>query len=108
MAHEITHMVLGGRRFALRGHAASGAGARRRLVGPRVALYEQGSQAAKNAQQTSHGTNAVTGAINEVTGATRQTGEALRAMLGSAEDMMAQMAKLNQEVESFLAEVRAA
>jgi methyl-accepting chemotaxis protein len=76
-----------------------------------AAVEEQSAatnEIAKNAQQTSHGTNAVTGAIDEVTGATRQTGEASRAMLGSAEDMMAQMAKLNQEVESFLAEVRAA
>ena len=76
-----------------------------------AAVEEQSAatnEIAKNAQQTSHGTNAVTDAIDEVTGATRQTGEALRAMLGSAEDMMAQMARLNQEVESFLAEVRAA
>jgi methyl-accepting chemotaxis protein len=76
-----------------------------------AAVEEQSAatnEIAKNAQQTSHGTNAVTGAIGEVTGATRQTGEASRAMLGSAEDMMAQMAKLNQEVENFLAEVRAA
>ena len=76
-----------------------------------AAVEEQSAatnEIAKNAQQTSHGTNAVTGAIDEVTGATRQTGEASRAMLGSAEDMMAQMAKLNQEVETFLVEVRAA
>ena len=76
-----------------------------------AAVEEQSAatnEIAKNAQHTSHGTNAVTGAIDEVTGATRQTGEASRAMLGSAEAMMAQMAKLNQEVESFLAEVRAA
>jgi methyl-accepting chemotaxis protein len=75
-----------------------------------AAVEEQSAAAneiAKNAQQTSHGTNAVTSAIEEVTGATRQTGEASRAMLGSAEDMMAQ-AKLNEEVESFLVEVRAA
>jgi methyl-accepting chemotaxis protein len=76
-----------------------------------AAVEEQSAatnEIAKNAQQTSHGTNAVTSAIDEVTGATRQTGEASRAMLGSAEDMMAQMAKLNQEVETFLVEVRAA
>jgi methyl-accepting chemotaxis protein len=76
-----------------------------------AAVEEQSAatnEIAKNAQQTSHGTNAVTDAIDEVTGATRQTGEASRAMLGSAEDMMAQMAKLNQEVETFLVEVKAA
>jgi methyl-accepting chemotaxis protein len=76
-----------------------------------AAVEEQSAatnEIAKNAQQTSYGTNAVTGAIDEVTGATRQTGEASRAMLGSAEDMMAQMAKLNQELENFLVEVRAA
>jgi methyl-accepting chemotaxis protein len=66
------------------------------------------SEIAVNAQRTSRGTNEVTTAIGEVTGATNQSSQVSRVMLGSAEDMMTQMARLNEEVKDFLAEVRTA
>jgi methyl-accepting chemotaxis protein len=75
------------------------------------AVEEQTSatqEIARNAQQTSAGTQGVLTTISEVSQATRQTGEASRGMLGSADRLMGQAETLKGAVEEFLVEIRAA
>jgi methyl-accepting chemotaxis protein len=76
-----------------------------------AAIEEQSAatnEIARNAQQTSAGTQDAVGTISQVSDSTRRTGEASRRMLTSADSLMGQADTLSVEVQSFLAEVRAA
>jgi methyl-accepting chemotaxis protein len=63
---------------------------------------------ARNVQQAAQGTEGVTQNIAGVTKASGEVGSAAEHVLGSAGELAGQSARLKQEVESFLATVRAA
>ncbi|OYQ36581.1 hypothetical protein CHU95_04680 [Niveispirillum lacus] len=76
-----------------------------------AAVEEQNAataEIARNVQQASAGTSDVTMAIDGVQKATFRTGTASSQMLGSASDLSAQAERLGNEVDRFLATVRAA
>jgi methyl-accepting chemotaxis protein len=63
---------------------------------------------ARNVQEAADGTRGVTQNIAGVTNASGEVGRAAESVLGSAGDLADQSARLKQEVDSFLATVRAA
>lgn len=62
----------------------------------------------RNVEQASSGTSAVTGTISGVAGAAEKTGGAARDVLTSATALSTQAEHLTEEVQRFLATVRAA
>ncbi|HZR89380.1 MAG TPA: methyl-accepting chemotaxis protein [Bradyrhizobium sp.] len=76
-----------------------------------AAVEEQGGstkEIARNVQQAAQGTQGVTQNIAEVTRASGQVGSAAELVLDSAGELAKQSERLKQEVEGFLATVRAA
>ncbi|HEY8566814.1 MAG TPA: methyl-accepting chemotaxis protein [Beijerinckiaceae bacterium] len=76
-----------------------------------AAVEEQGAatgEIARNVQEAARGTEAVTGAIREVRQGAGETGAAAAQVLGAAKELAGHSVNLNQEVVSFLAEVKAA
>jgi methyl-accepting chemotaxis protein len=76
-----------------------------------AAVEEQGGstkEIARNVQQAAQGTQGVMQNIEGVTQASGQVGTAAELVLGSAAELAKQSERLKQEVESFLATVRAA
>jgi len=76
-----------------------------------AAVEEQGGstkEIARNVQQAAQGTQGVMQNIEGVTQASGQVGTAAELVLGSAGELAKQSERLKQEVESFLATVRAA
>jgi methyl-accepting chemotaxis protein len=76
-----------------------------------AAVDQQGSatrEIAGSVQQAAAGTQAVTGKITEVNQAAGETQETSSQMLGAAKELAQQGELLQQEVEKFLQEVRAA
>jgi methyl-accepting chemotaxis protein len=76
-----------------------------------ASVQEQGaatSEIARNIEQAAVGTQEVSGNIESVTNAAGNTGEAARHVLSSAEKMREESATLQQQVSSFIAEVKAA
>ena len=75
------------------------------------AVEEQGAatqEIARNVQQAAKGTQEVSSNIGGVTQAAGETGAAATQVLGAAGDLAKQAELLHQQVESFLAKVRAA
>ncbi|MCJ2126024.1 methyl-accepting chemotaxis protein [Methylobacterium sp. J-077] len=76
-----------------------------------AAVEEQGAatrEIVRNVTQAATGTEAVTANVNGVAGAAEVTGNAAGQVLDSASEMARQAAQLGEEVERFLATVRAA
>ncbi len=76
-----------------------------------AAVEEQGaatSEIARNVQQAAGGTNEVLATIGGVTQAASETGAAAQQVLEASTQMASQAARLNSEVETFIAKVRAA
>ncbi|BCJ91533.1 hypothetical protein IZ6_22680 [Terrihabitans soli] len=76
-----------------------------------AAVEQQGAatnEIARNVQQAAQGTQSVTGSIEQVREAASITGEASAQVLSAARELAQQSATLGTEVESFLANVKAA
>ncbi len=76
-----------------------------------AAMEEQGAATAeisRSVQQAARGTEAVTGSIGEVRQGTGETGAAASQVLAAAQELARHSTHLGQEVDSFLAGVRAA
>jgi methyl-accepting chemotaxis protein len=76
-----------------------------------ASVQEQGaatSEIARNVQQAAIGTQEVAGNIGNVTNAANDTGEAARQVLNTAEKMRAESDTLQQQVSSFIAEIKSA
>jgi len=76
-----------------------------------AAVEEQGGstkEIARSVQQAAQGTQGVMQSIAGVTKASGQVGTAAERVLGSAGDLAKQSERLKQEVDGFLATVRAA
>ena len=75
-----------------------------------AAIEQQGSatqEISRNVQQASAGTSSVTSNIHIVSETAAETGHAAGQMLEAAEGLSAQSQQLSEEVEQFLAQVRA-
>jgi len=75
------------------------------------AVEEQGSatqEIARNVQEASAGTKEVSANINEVTAASSETGQSASNMLQAAGELAQQSQTLSDQVDAFLAKVRAA
>ena len=75
-----------------------------------TAIGEQGAatqEIASNTQKAAAGTQEVSSNIASVTEAASQTGSAAQEVLGAADELSKQAAVLSNEVESFIAQVRA-
>jgi methyl-accepting chemotaxis protein len=76
-----------------------------------AAMEQQGAatqEIARSIQEAAHGTQRVSGSINSVRGAAGDTGEAASRVLDAATDLSRHSEGLGREMQTFLAEMRAA
>lgn len=76
-----------------------------------AAMEQQGAattEIARNVQEASRGTDAVTGNIIDVQKGAGDTGEAASQVLGAAQELTRRSSELGREISNFLIEVRAA